>query len=137
MVDPSKTQYNIGAAYAASTLVAVVRAVPGTGKRDPYGNFDGQKATVVTRVKGEAKGDIELAGIHGAGTDFNGIALPEKGEFLALLTGAPKYAAVDSGSACPNLFEVKDGKVRLGKKELAVKELKKYFEGKPEAIPAF
>lgn len=125
--------YDLGAAYSASSLVAVVKAVRGSGKRNGP-DFDGQRAKIVSLVKGKAKGEIELAGVHGAGTDFNGISIPEDGEYLVLLSGGPKYGYADPGSGCPNSFDVIHGKAKIGDRDVPVGKLKKFFASKPAPL---
>ena len=119
--------YDIGKAYQAATVVLIARA-------QDYVKEKPQLVRVVRIVKGKADSEIKLEGIHSAGTDPWGAAIDVSKDFLLFLAGGPLYKWVDQGSGCSNVYEVHDGKVKIGKTEVRLENLKQFFESNPPPI---
>ncbi|MBC7466178.1 MAG: hypothetical protein H7256_09305 [Bdellovibrio sp.] len=123
--EKSPRKYDIAKAYKSATVVIV-------GQADEYILEKPQRVQIIKLIKGKVGGEIDLEGFHSAGTDPFGTAITPKKKFLMLLSKDSKYKWVDSGSGCPNSFEVHGDTVTIGKEGILVSRLNQYFESNPK-----
>ena len=124
---PVTFAYDIGQAYVSSALVVV-------GRAETYVVGKPQTVKVSKVIKGEPQAEIKLEGMHEAGTDPWGTAISTGKDTLLLLRGGVPYNWVDSGSGCPNSFEVLNGAAKIGKHSVKLEQLKTFFEKNPDPI---
>lgn len=117
-------KYDIAKAYKASDLVII-------GKADKFILGKSQDIKVLKTLKGDVQKEIVLEGAKVQGTESFGTAIQINKEFLMLLSKSSKYKWVDSGSGCPNSFEVIKNKVKIGTSDINISDLKSYFEKSP------
>jgi hypothetical protein len=123
----SYPEYDISNAYKAADLVIV-------GEAENFVQGKPQKINVIKTIKGTVNKVIDLVGTNIQGTEVSGSAIQIKKEFLMLLAKDSKYKWVDSGSGCPNSFEVNNGQVKIGNNVIELNELKNFFEKNPNPI---
>ena len=123
--------FSIGDAYAAADLVAIGKVVPGATLT----------LHIVKKIKGnEAKKDVSLTTPQCQGTACGGgfSVLPGV-DLLFLLKRLPDgvYDGVSGNGnfSCPTVFELKNGAVKLGGKNVPLKSLRRYLQSKPDPIP--
>jgi hypothetical protein len=119
-------RYDIGAVYREANLVII-------GSAKAYAMGKPQEVTVKKTIKGNNKSTVILEGMHEAGTDPWGAAIPVGEEYLMFLKTSTHYIWVEPGS-CSNAFKVTNGKVMMGKEEIEIGNLKTYFESKPNPV---
>ncbi len=125
--------FDIGAAYAASDLVAIGRVETGNGLTlrvsDKLKGSEGRKAVPLSEPK--------CAGTACGG----GFSVAPGVDLLFLLSKRPDgvYDSVTGNGnfSCPVVFEAKKSGVRIGKKVVPLKTLKKYLESKPKPFALF
>ena len=122
--------FRIGDAYAAADLVAI-------GKVDAKSG----RLHIVKKINGkEVRKDVSLTESHCQGTACSGgFSVAPGVDLLFLLRRLPDgvYDGVSGNGnfSCPTVFEVKDGAVKIGGKQVPLKSLRRYLESKPDPIP--